>query len=113
MFDNDNILTSPRSIALSADASSPLQLVLDEPQQSRLTKLRLMTLICVGLVLAAGVAIYGYAYFGNHRNDPSFWHISLVSLLFWIGLSQGMVALSALLRITNASWRYRYCRRQT
>jgi len=106
MFDQDNILTSPRSIAIDADASSPLQLVLDEPQQSRLTKLRLTTLICIALVVAAGASVYGYAYFGNHRNDPGFWHVSLVSLLFWIGVSQGMVALSALLRITHASWRY-------
>lgn len=106
MFDQDNILTSPRSMAIDTDASAPLQLVLDEPHQSRLTRLRLATLVCIALVLGAGASVYGYAYFGGHKNDPGFWHISLVSLLFWIGVSQGMVALSAILRITHASWRY-------
>jgi len=106
MFDQDNILTSPRDIALDPNASAPLQLVLEEPHQARRTKFWLVTLFCIALVIAAGFAIYGYAYFGGHKNDPSFWHVSLVSLLFWIGVSQGMVALSAILRITHASWRY-------
>ena len=30
----------------------------------------------------------------------------LVSLLFWIGVAQGLTALSAVLRVTHASWRY-------
>jgi hypothetical protein len=106
MFDKDNILRSPREIAQDADAIEPLRLVLEDPHKARWTKLLVITLVCAALVLAAGFAIYGYAYFGGHQNDPGFWHISLVALLFWIGLSQGMVALSVILRITHASWRY-------
>ena len=29
-----------------------------------------------------------------------------MSLLFWLSVTQGMLALSCLLRITHASWRY-------
>ena len=106
MFDKDNILQSPRGIAQDANANEPLRLVLEEPHQSRLTKLRITTWVCFALVLVAGIIIYGYGYFGGHWNDPGFWHVSLVSLLFWIGLTQGMVALSAILRLSHASWRY-------
>ena len=106
MFDKDNILTSPFEFAQDANASEPLRLVLEDPHQSRLTKLRLATFVCAALVLVAGLALWGYAYFGGHRDDPAFWHVALVSLLFWIGIAQGMVALSAVLRVTHASWRY-------
>jgi hypothetical protein len=106
MFDEDNILNSPRGVAQDANASEPLRLVLEDPHKSRLTKLRITTWACFALIVVAGIIIYGYAYFGRHRDDPGFWHVSLVSLLFWIGLSQGMVALSAILRLSHASWRY-------
>jgi len=106
MFDEDNILNSPRGVAQDANASEPLRLVLEDPHKSRLTKLRITTWACFALIVVAGVIIYGYGYFGGHWNDVGFWHVSLVSLLFWIGLSQGMVALSAILRLTHASWRY-------
>lgn len=105
MFDKDNILTSPRSVALDPNAYEPLRLVLEDPQQSRLTKLRLITLICAGLIAIGGAVIWLWA-FPTQQHNPGFWHVSLVSLLFWIGISQGMVALSAILRITHASWRY-------
>ena len=106
MFDEDSILNSPRGVAQDANAYEPLRLVLEDPHKSRLTKLRITTWSCFALVVLAGIVIYGYAYFGRHRDDPGFWHVSLVSLLFWIGLSQGMVALSAILRLSHASWRY-------
>ena len=64
-----------------------------------------MTLICATLIVLAGAIIWGWAY-PTQKNNPGFWHVSLVSLLFWIGVSQGMVALSAILRLTHASWRY-------
>lgn len=106
MFDENNILNSLRGVAQDANANEPLRLVLEDPHKSRLTKLRITTWACSTLVVLAGIIIYGYAYFGRHRDDPGFWHVSLVSLLFWIGLSQGMVALSAILRLSHASWRY-------
>jgi hypothetical protein len=105
MFDEDNILKSPRGVALDPNANEPLRLVLEDPHQSRLTKLRIASWVCFGLVLLAGAIIWLWAY-PTQKDNPGFWHISLVSLLFWIGLSQGMVALSAILRITHASWRY-------
>ncbi len=105
MFDEDNILKSPRGVAQDANASEPLRLVLEDPHQSRLTKLRIASWSCFALVMLAGAIIWLWAY-PTQKNNPGFWHVSLVSLLFWIGLSQGMVALSAILRITHASWRY-------
>ncbi len=106
MFDKDNILRSPHDFAQDANASEPLRLVLEDPHKARWTKLLITTIACAVLIVAAGVAIYGYGRFGRHWDDPGFWHVALVALLFWIGLSQGMVALSAILRITHASWRY-------
>ena len=106
MFDNkDSILTSPRAIALDPNAYEPLRLVLEDPQKSRWTKLLVTTLVCFGLVLFGGAIIWGWAY-PTQRDNPGFWHVSLVSLLYWIGISQALVALSAILRITHASWRY-------
>ncbi len=106
MFDEDNILSSPRDVALDANASEPLRLVLEDPHKSRLTKLRITTWACSALIIIAMFVVFGYAYYGSHKSDPGFWHVTLVSLLFWIGLSQGMVALSAILRLSHASWRY-------
>ena len=105
MFDKDNILTSPRSIALDTNAYEPLRLVLEDPHKSRWTKLLVTSLVCFGLILFGGAIIWGWAY-PTQKNNPGFWHISMISLLFWIGICQGMVALSALLRVTHASWRY-------
>jgi len=106
MFDEDNILDSPRGVALDKNASEPLRLVLEDPHKSRMTKLRTTTWACSALIVIAMFVVFGYGYYGSHKSDPSFWHITLVSLLFWIGLSQGMVALSAILRLSHASWRY-------
>lgn len=105
MFDQDNILTSPRSIALDPNAYEPLRLVLEDAHKSRWTKLLVTTLICFALVLFGGAVIWGWAY-PTQMQDVGFWHVSLVSLLYWIGISQALVALSAILRITHASWRY-------
>ncbi|MGI4790510.1 MAG: hypothetical protein ACRYFS_16865 [Janthinobacterium lividum] len=105
MFDKDNILTSPREIALDPNAYEPLRLVLEEARKSRRTKLLVITLVCFGMVLFGGAIIWGWAY-PTQKSNPGFWHVTLVSLLYWIGISQALVALSAILRITHASWRY-------
>ena len=105
MFDKDNILTSPREIALDPNAYEPLRIVLEDSHKSRWTKLLVTTIICFALVLFGGAVIWGWAY-PTQMGDPGFWHVSLVSLLYWIGISQALVALSAILRITHASWRY-------
>lgn len=106
MFDQDNILTSPREIAQDPNASEPLRLILEHPARERLIKLRLLTTACFVFVLLAGAVVWLWAYFGGQKDNPGFWHVSLVSVLFWIGITQGMVAFSALLRVTHASWRY-------
>ena len=107
MFDEDNILNSPREIALDPNAYEPLRLVLEDPHKSRWTKLLVTTLVCFALVCSGGAVRSGDGPISaDTENNPGFWHVSLVSLLYWIGISQGMVALSAILRITHASWRY-------
>ena len=106
MFDEDNILKSPRTLAQDADANEPLRLVLEDPARERLLKLRLFTYLCAVFVLAAGAVVWGWAYFGGQRDNPGFWHVSLVSVLFWLSITQGMMALSVILRLTHASWRY-------
>ncbi len=105
MFDKDNILTSPREIALDMNAYEPLRIVLEDSHKSRWTKLLVTTLICFALVLFGGAVIWGWA-IPTQSGNPGFWHISLISLLYWIGISQALVALSAILRISHASWRY-------
>ncbi len=105
MFDKDNILTSPREIALDPNAYEPLRLVLEDPHKSRWNKWLVSTLVCFALVLFGGAIVWGWAY-PTQRDNPGFWHVCSVSLLYWIGISQALVALSAMLRITHASWRY-------
>ncbi len=105
MFDQDNILNSPRGVALDPNANEPLRLVLEDPHKSRWTKLLVTTIVCFGLIVLAGAIIWLWAY-PTQKDNPGFWHVSLVSLLFWIGVTQGMVALSAILRVSHASWRY-------
>ena len=105
MFDKDNILTSPRKIAQDPNAYEPLRLVLEDAHKSRWTKLLITSLVCFGLVLLGAAIIFGWAV-PTQSNNPGFWHVSLVSLLYWIGISQALVAVSAILRITHASWRY-------
>ena len=108
MLDQENILTSPRDTAQNANSLEPLRLVLEDPHKTRWTKLLVTTLVCAALVLVAGAILWGYGYYGvmGAADRAAFWHVVLVSLLFWIGLSQGLVALSAILRVTHASWRY-------
>lgn len=105
MFDQDNILRSPRDLAQDSDAFEPLRLILEDPHRERLVKLRFWTLVSAVFVVIAGVVLYGWG-IPTQRHNPGFWHVALVSLLFWLSITQGMVALSALLRISHASWRY-------
>ena len=103
MFDNDNILTSPRDVALDSHASEPLRMVLEDPHKSRWVKLLAGAIVLGVLFVGAGLVLYVLP---GIPKGPAFWHVSLVSLLFWLSVTQGMLALSCLLRITHASWRY-------
>ncbi|MBV9848670.1 MAG: hypothetical protein JO250_03175, partial [Armatimonadetes bacterium] len=103
MFDEDNILKSPADVARDANASEPLRLVLENPTRSRRNKLLAWTIVLGLLFVGGGLILYVLPVVDK---GPGFWHVSLVSLLFWLSVTQGMVALSALLRVTHASWRY-------
>lgn len=106
MFDQDNILRAPRQMATDPDINEPVRLVLEQPARERLFKLQFFTALSFIFVIVAGLIVWIWAYFGGQRHNPGFWHVSLVSVLFWIGITQGMLALSALLRVAHASWRY-------
>jgi molybdopterin-containing oxidoreductase family membrane subunit len=105
MMDFCNILKAPRDVATDKDAIEPLRLVLERPPKRRLTKLVFWTIFCVAFIVIAGIVIWVWGAI-TQKHNPGFWHVSLVSLLFWIGITQGMLAFSALLRMCHASWRY-------
>ena len=105
MFDKDNILKSPIDMARDVNLNEPIRLILEDPHRERLIKLRLLTTLCAVFVLVAGVVLWVWGY-PTQKNNPGFWQVALVSMLFWLSVSQGMVALSAVLRICHASWRY-------
>ncbi len=106
MFDKDNILSSPRAVAQDAECLGAAAACAGRPAQGALDQTaRLLTLVCAALVVLAGGHHLGLG-LPEQKTHPGFWHVSLVSLLFWICITQGMVALSALLRLTHASWRY-------
>lgn len=105
MWDKDNILTSPKEIMAEPYTTAPLHLILDDPRKPRWRKLLVATIFLTVLVVVGGATIWIWGVHFHHA-DVGFWHVSLVSMLFWLGVTQGMVAISALLRIGHASWRY-------
>ncbi len=106
MFENESTLRSPRQIALEAEASEPLRLVLGDAHKRRGPGLLLASVVCFVLALIGAVA--WISAFGAQSGNPSpgFWQTSTVSVLYWVGVSQALVAVSAILRITHAAWRY-------
>ena len=54
MFDEDNILTSPREVALDSHASEPLRMVLEDPHQPRWVMLLTGTIVLFALFVGAG-----------------------------------------------------------
>jgi hypothetical protein len=105
MFRHRTILRSPRAAATDPAVNQPINLVLDAPNGGRFAKLRLASMVCAVFVVAAGVVIWLWGY-PTQRNNPGFWHVTLVSLLFWLSVSQGTFALSCILRVGHGSWRY-------
>jgi hypothetical protein len=105
MLNTEKILKSPVEVAADPDVNEPIRLVLEEPPDLLRTRLRATALACAALFIAAGVLIWLWGY-PRQQNNPGFWHVTLVSLLFWLSVTQGMVALSAILRLSHASWRY-------
>jgi hypothetical protein len=101
----ENVLKSPAFVAGDPDATAPLTLLLDEPHQVRKTKLWVLTVASAAFVIIAGVVIWLWGY-PTQKNNPGFWQFSLVAMLFWLSITQGLMALSVLSRLAHASWRY-------
>ncbi len=105
MFDKDVILKSPRGAAQDPNLSEALRLVLGDPRRKRGVGSLVWIVLCLALVVAGLGVLWAWAY-PTQKANPGFWQMTVVSLIFWLNISQGLVALSALLRVTHASWRY-------
>ncbi len=51
-----------------------------------------------GWQIAHGIGVSG-------KRRPEFWSLYITSFVFWIGISHAGTLISAILRVTNASWR--------
>jgi hypothetical protein len=105
MFGRSVTFRSPKQVLSDPAATEPVRLVLEDPEPRRYRRLVLATAISAAFVVVAGLVVWGWGV-RTQRENPGFWHIALVSMLFWLSVSQGMVALSAILRLCHASWRY-------
>jgi molybdopterin-containing oxidoreductase family membrane subunit len=60
-------------------------------------------------LLLAGVAAFGYQLYQGigvwGLNSPVFWAFDITNFVFWIGISHAGTLISAILRLTNATWR--------
>jgi Ni/Fe-hydrogenase subunit HybB-like protein len=60
-------------------------------------------------LLLAGVAAFGYQLYTGIGvwgiNSPVFWAFDITNFVFWIGISHAGTLISAILRLTNATWR--------
>src|SRR5271157_1383179 len=69
----------------------------------------LIVLACFVAVVIAGFSAYGWQVYhgigvaGLRR--PVFWGFYITNFVFWIGLSHAGTLISAILRLTNATWR--------
>ncbi len=68
----------------------------------------------IAVALAAGLFLAGVAAFGYQLytgigvwgiNSPVFWAFDITNFVFWIGISHAGTLISAILRLTNATWR--------
>lgn len=105
MLDTEHFFDNPSDIVESDEVASSLRTIMIRPGVRRRGLLFFTTLLCSVLVIAAGVVVWFWGY-PAQRNNPGFWHFSLISMLFWLSVTQGMVAVSAILRLAHASWRY-------
>jgi Ni/Fe-hydrogenase subunit HybB-like protein len=60
-------------------------------------------------VVLAGVSAFGYQLYNGigvwGLNSPVFWAFDITNFVFWIGISHAGTLISAILRLTNATWR--------
>jgi len=57
-----------------------------------------------GGALAVGLGVVGFAVAVTRGTAPRAWEVFLVNLLFWLGIAQGGVVVSASLYLTQARW---------
>ena len=76
---------------------------------SGISRRYILATIAAFIVGAAGLGAWAYQLYrgmgvtGLHR--PVFWGFYLVDFVFWIGISHAGTLISAILRLTNATWR--------
>ena len=103
----EDVLKSPVSASRDPQSARSLRLLLDERQAEHQGPFWLVATISAVFAILAALAIFVFPHVGLIRaDDPSFWQGTLASLLFWISVSQGMIALSLLTRVAHASWRF-------
>lgn len=105
MLDSKPYFESPSHTLESDEVSSALGTILTRPGVRRRGLLFLATAICAIFIAVAGAIVWFWGY-PAERSNPGFWQFSLISILFWLSVSQGMVAVSAILRLSHASWRF-------
>src|SRR5215813_14356162 len=63
----------------------------------------------LGLVVLAGFSAWGYQLYSGigvaGLNRPVFWGFYITNFVFWIGISHAGTLISAILRLSNATWR--------
>jgi hypothetical protein len=104
MHDQEYILRSPAQAARDPQAAEPLAVVLGGENGKR--KSRLLPIGIVVLIIGAILLGLWLAGMATMEHQPGFWGISIASVLFWLSVTQGMLAVGALIRLAHASWRY-------
>ncbi|BDI34080.1 hypothetical protein CCAX7_61310 [Capsulimonas corticalis] len=100
-----SFLKSPLDALSAPGVAAPTARLRQGPSPQLHGRLAAASAVCAALVVVAGLIVWLWGY-PSQKDNPGFWHVSLVSLLFWISVTQGMAAISAILRIFHASWRF-------
>lgn len=103
MHDQELILRSPANAGKDDHASEPLSVVMGSKEQP---KSRMGLGVVVFLIAAAVIGAIWLLAMTSMQHLPGFWGVSIASVLFWLSVTQGMIAIGALLRLSHASWRF-------
>ena len=89
MFDEDKILSVNRAMEGGADHTEPLRLLLEGANKPHRVKMTGLAFFCVVLAVLGAAAFLTHRASTSVEAEASFWHITLVSTLFWISVAQG------------------------
>ena len=68
-----------------------------------------LTLVILGSLVAAAFFAWGYQIYNgigvSGLDRPVFWAFYITDFVFWIGISHAGTLISAILRVSNATWR--------